>query len=91
MYIRRQLEQAWLASNSYYPVLALCGQRQVGKSTMLNSIKEKDRRYVTLDDRTAYRLAQEDPELFFETYGTKLITHTSHTKPYEIAIQNVAI
>ena len=73
MYIRRQLEQAWLEANSYYPVLALCGQRQVGKSTMLNAIKEKDRRYVTLDDRTACRLAQEDPELFFETYGTKLI------------------
>ena len=73
MYIRRQLEQTWLEANSYYPVLALCGQRQVGKSTMLNAIKEKDRRYVTLDDRTAYRLAQEDPELFFETYGTKLI------------------
>lgn len=73
MYIKRQLEQAWLESSSYYPVLALCGQRQVGKSTMLNAIKEKDRRYVTLDDRTACRLAQEDPELFFETYGTKLI------------------
>ena len=40
---------------------------------MLNHIKEADRKYVTLDDRTARRLAQEDPELFFETYGTKLI------------------
>lgn len=73
MYIKRTLEQTFLESSSYYPVLALCGQRQVGKSTMLNAIKEKDRRYVTLDDRTARHLAETDPELFFETYGTKLI------------------
>ncbi len=66
------MEKTFLAA-SYYPVLALCGQRQTGKSTMLNHIKEADRKYVTLDDRTARRLAQEDPELFFETYGTKLI------------------
>ena len=66
------MEKTFLAA-SYYPVIALCGQRQTGKSTMLNHIKEVDRKYVTLDDRTARRLAQEDPELFFETYGTKLI------------------
>ena len=73
MYIKRTLEQPFLEANSYYPVLALCGQRQVGKSTMLNTIKEKDRKYVTLDDRNARRLAENDPELFFETYGNKLI------------------
>jgi predicted AAA+ superfamily ATPase len=73
MYIKRNLEQAFLEASTYYPVLVLCGQRQVGKSTMLNAIKEKDRRYVTLDDITARRLAENDPELFFETYGTKLI------------------
>ena len=73
MYINRTLEKTFLEANTYYPVLALCGQRQVGKSTMLNAIKEKDRRYITLDDRNARRLAENDPELFFETYGTKLI------------------
>ena len=73
MYIKRTLEQTFLEASSYYPVLALCGQRQVGKSTMLNTIKEKDRKYVTLDDRNARRLAENDPELFFETYGNKLI------------------
>ena len=73
MYISRALEQTFLETSAYYPVLALCGQRQVGKSTMLNAIKEKDRRYITLDDRNALRLAENDPELFFETYGTKLI------------------
>ena len=73
MYIHRTLEKTFLEAASYYPVLAVCGQRQVGKSTMLNAIKEEDRLYVTLDDRNARRLAENDPELFFETYGTKLI------------------
>lgn len=73
MYIHRTMERTFLEANAYYPVLVLCGQRQVGKSTMLNAIKEKDRRYVTLDDRNARRLAENDPDLFFETYGTKLI------------------
>ncbi len=73
MYINRALETSFLKLSSCYPVVAVCGQRQVGKSTMLHHIKDKDRNYVTLDDRNARRLAENDPELFFETYGTKLI------------------
>jgi len=72
-YITRALEKVFMEASSYYPVLAVCGQRQVGKSTMLNHIKEPDRNYITLDDRSARHLAQTDPRLFFETYGTKLI------------------
>lgn len=51
----------------------VCGQRQVGKSTMLYHIKEENRRYVTLDDGNARRLAEKDPQLFFETYGSPLL------------------
>lgn len=51
----------------------VCGQRQVGKSTMLYHIKEEERRYVTLDDGNARRLAEKDPQLFFETYGSPLL------------------
>ena len=51
----------------------VCGQRQVGKSTMLNHIREPARRYVTLDDGNARRLASTDPALFFETYGYPLL------------------
>lgn len=51
----------------------LCGQRQVGKSTLLNHIKGENRRYVTLDDGNARRLATQDPALFFDTYGFPLL------------------
>ncbi|HOO26303.1 MAG TPA: ATP-binding protein [Clostridiales bacterium] len=73
MYISRHLEKEILKSSKYYPVVMVCGQRQVGKSTMLNHIKEENRRYVTLDDMNARRLAETDPELFFETYGLPVL------------------
>ncbi len=73
MYISRHIENQILEASSYYPVVMVCGQRQVGKSTMLNHLCADGRRYVTLDDRNARRLATEDPELFFETYGTPLL------------------
>lgn len=51
----------------------VCGQRQVGKTTMLNHIREENRKYVTFDDMNARRLAETDPELFFDTYGLPIL------------------
>lgn len=73
MYIKRHLENEILKASKYYPVVMVCGQRQVGKSTMLNHIREENRRYVSLDDMNARRLAETDPELFFETYGLPIL------------------
>ncbi len=73
MYIKRHLEEQILKASKDYPIVMVCGQRQVGKSTMLYHIKETNRRYVTLDDGNARRLALHDPALFFETYGHPLL------------------
>ena len=73
MYFDRHIEAQVLNASRYYPVVMVCGQRQVGKSTMLSHIKESNRRYVTLDDGNARRLAVNDPALFFETYGYPLL------------------
>lgn len=73
MYIKRHLENQIIKASEDYPVVMVCGQRQVGKSTMLYHIKEDDRRYVTLDDGNARRLASQDPALFFETYSPPLL------------------
>lgn len=73
MYIKRNIEKSILEASKEYPVIMVCGQRQVGKSTMLNHIKEANRRYVSLDDRNAKRLAETDPTLFFETYGYPIL------------------
>lgn len=73
MYIQRAIESTVLKASQQYPVVLVCGQRQVGKSTMLNHIKEPTRRYVSFDDRAARRLAETDPVLFFETYGYPIL------------------
>ena len=73
MYIARNIEKNILEASKEYPVVMVCGQRQVGKSTMLKHIKEADRKYVSLDDRNARRLAETDPYLFFETYGSPIL------------------
>lgn len=73
MYIQRHLEEQVLDASRHYPVVMVCGQRQVGKSTMLNHLREPERGYVTLDDGNARRLATTDPALFFETYGYPLL------------------
>ena len=72
-YLPRQMENAILKASKTFPVVMVCGQRQTGKSTMLKHLAEKDRKYVTFDDIKARTLALNDPELFFETYGNKLI------------------
>lgn len=69
-----------------YPVIMVCGQRQTGKSTMLRHLAEPDRRYVTFDDAKTRALAKNDPELFFETFGTKLIIDEFQRVP-EILIE----
>ena len=73
MYISRHLESSVRDASRDYPVVMVSGARQVGKSTMLHHIMEKGRRYVTLDDANARRLALKDPVLFFETYGAPLL------------------
>ena len=73
VYVTRHLEKQVLEASKHYPVVMVCGQRQVGKSTMMNHLREPNRRYVTLDDIQARHLAETDPMLFFETYGSPLL------------------
>ena len=81
VYINRIIEKRILEISNSYPVVMVCGQRQVGKSTMLNHIKEDNRKYVSLDDRNARRLASEDPDLFFDTYGYPILIDEKQKEP----------
>jgi len=48
-----------------FPVVAVVGSRQVGKSTLIRQpVIGRDRRYLTLDDVSLYSVAQEDPKGF---------------------------
>jgi len=47
-----------------FRVLLLTGQRQVGKTTLLENLEKGKRKYVTLDNPKFRVLAKSDPELF---------------------------
>ena len=47
-----------------FRVILLTGQRQVGKTTLLENLEKDKRKYVTLDNPRFRTLAQNDPELF---------------------------
>ena len=59
--------------NKTFPVLLVTGPRQVGKTTLLLSLKPKNMEYITLDDEVLRTQAQEDPKLFLEEHPAPLL------------------
>lgn len=68
MYIKRAIEETALKVSKMFPVMLVTGPRQVGKTTLLQKLAEKDRKYVTLDDPDVRYLAKHDPALFMQRY-----------------------
>lgn len=64
--IKRTLEKAIKETSDVFRVLLLIGPRQVGKTTLLQSVQKKIRSYVTLDDLNERIAAQIDPASFIE-------------------------
>lgn len=73
MYIERALERVVKEISNTYPVLLVTGPRQVGKTTLLERVSDHDRKYVSLDDPVARRLAKEEPLLFLQRYEPPVI------------------
>ena len=68
MYLSRTLESFATTAAEQFPVLLVTGARQVGKTTFLRHLSEKERAYVTLDDPLLLDLAKRDPALFFQRF-----------------------
>lgn len=74
MYIERSLEKTFMLVSEEYPVVFLDGPRQVGKTTLLHKLAEKDNRtYISLDDLEIRRIANDTPQLFFQLYKPPLL------------------
>ena len=76
MYIARHMEQVLEQINTQYPVLLVTGPRQVGKTTMLEHLAQKEgrgRETITLDDLTVRELAKTDPKMFFQLHRPPLL------------------
>ena len=61
--INRSILQDLQEALAVFPVVLLCGARQVGKSTLVLSLREH---YITLDDITQLDGAREDPKRFIQ-------------------------
>ena len=75
MYLTRTMEAKLNYLAEHFPVVIVCGARQVGKTTLLKQMQEKkgELQYVTLDYPRIRSLAKEDPELFLQQYQPPII------------------
>jgi len=64
MFIQRRLSRCFLDASQFFSVLLLTGARQVGKTTLLRTLAEPGRHFVSLDPMDARTKAAEDPRLF---------------------------
>lgn len=71
--IKRTLQKAVEQVSKSFPVILITGPRQVGKTTLLEMISDKNRKYVTLDDLEQRKLAKEDPAMFLQVNQPPLI------------------
>jgi predicted AAA+ superfamily ATPase len=69
MYKDRTLKNTVLLAEKSFKVILITGMRQTGKTTFLNNISHKNRRYVTLDDPKNLLLAKKEPEMFFQRFS----------------------
>ena len=73
MNYKRNIKDNFLIYNQAFKSVLLTGPRQVGKTTFLLDIKEKERKYVTLDDLELRKIALENPKHFIEIYTPPVI------------------
>lgn len=71
--IKREISEKFKKVSNSRKIVLITGARQVGKSTLVKELCEKDRIYLTLDDLNLRDLAQNDPRLFLQNYKGKLI------------------
>lgn len=72
MVIRRDITDLVLKYGMKYPVIAITGPRQSGKTTLIKSVFP-EYEYVSLENPDIRNFAENDPNGFLERYATKVI------------------
>lgn len=72
MFVKRQIEDVIKSQLSKFPVIALTGPRQSGKTTLLKELF-KDYRYVSLENPDIRAFAEDDPLGFLNEYSDNAI------------------
>lgn len=69
------------------PVILIVGPRRAGKTTLVRTMGEPDRTYVTLDDRTALDAARSDPTGFIRSLDRVTIDEIQRVPDLLLAIK----
>lgn len=72
MYIKRTIEKEIKTLAREFPVVAVLGPRQSGKTTLVKHIFKKHK-YVSLEDPDVRKIASSDPRGFLEQYSQDVI------------------
>ncbi len=91
MYLERTMGDCWREAGEQFPVLLLTGPRQVGKTTLLEHLRERDRRYVTLDDPTLRALAVDDPALFLQRFEPPVLIDEIQYAPQLLPLVKMSV
>lgn len=70
--IARNLKKQILQASREYPILAIVGPRQSGKTTLAKSLFPSHK-YLSLENPDIRKIAEEDPRSLLEDFGEKLI------------------
>ena len=73
MFYERTIKDTIKNVSETFPVLLVTGPRQVGKTTILESLMEPGRKKVSLDNPTIRAMAKTDPELFLQRYAPPVL------------------
>ncbi len=79
--IERTVEKQIASLAADFKILFVTGSRQVGKTTLLKSMKETGRDYVTLDDSQDRELAANDAEAFFMLHPAPVLIDEAQRAP----------
>lgn len=91
MYLERTMGECWREAGEQFPALLLTGARQVGKTTLLEHLRERDRSYVTLDDPTLRALAVEDPALFLQRFEPPVLIDEIQYAPQLLPLVKMSV
>jgi len=69
---KREIEDRIRKVSKAFRILVVTGPRQVGKTTILESLMPEDIQKVSLDDEVLRKEAKENPKIFLDTYPAPL-------------------
>ena len=79
--IKRELEKKIKEAIKSYPVIAITGPRQSGKTTLVKKLFSKKYKYVNFEDLDLRNFAKTDPKAFLEKYDKNVIIDEAQHVP----------